>query len=177
MVKCAMVQPPLFIDDAPVAQVLDDASALAVAHLAALFPELAAAGGAAARVHLRRSLAGLLLGEGLPAALPPLVRGPAAFGDPFDLAALPLPRAADGYGVQILGTDTLLDRRSGSFLPVRDAALDGLYPSFAAAFAAAKAWVKANPGESEPPLAIVPASFDQRLGRHVLIYGVLPTAP
>ena len=36
-----------------------------------------------------------------------------AFGDRFNLADLPLPRPARGYAVQMLDTDTLLDRASG----------------------------------------------------------------
>ena len=42
-----------------------------------------------------------------------------AFGDPFDLARLPLPRPARGYGVQLLDTDQLLDKQRGEFLPVQ----------------------------------------------------------
>lgn len=97
-----------------------------------------------------------------------------AFGDQFELAALPLPRPADGYAVQRLDSDTLLDRVSGRFLPVRNPELQGLFPSFAAAHAAATAWVAANcPAPADHGLAIVPASFDPVLHRHVLIYGVL----
>ena len=101
-----------------------------------------------------------------------------AFGDRFDLAALPLPRAARGYGVQMLDTDTLLDRRSGAFLPVRSAALDGLFASFDDAHAAACRWVEAHCAAPDTHrLAIVPASFDDALHRHILIYGVLCGEP
>ncbi len=55
---------------------------------------------------------------------------PDAFGDRFDLAALPLPRRAEGYAVQKLDTDTLLDRETFVFLPVRSANLRGLFASF-----------------------------------------------
>lgn len=100
------------------------------------------------------------------------------FGDRFALEALPLPRPADGYAVQLLGTDQLLDRVSGRFLPVRSSALTGLFESFDAARAAAEAWVAANcPVPEEHRLAIVPAAFDNILQRHVLIYGVLCDHP
>lgn len=97
-----------------------------------------------------------------------------AFGDRFDLTDLPLPRAAAGYAVQRLDTDTLLDRNSGDFLPVRATQLQGLFDSFDEAHAAAARWVVsycATPDEHG--LAIVPADFDPILQRHVLIYGVL----
>lgn len=101
-----------------------------------------------------------------------------AFGDRFALEDLPLPRPPAGYAVQRLDTDTLLDRRSGTFLPVRSPALDGLYPSFDAAYAAAADWVHAHcPPPADHRLAIVPAGFDPVLERHVLIYGVLCAGP
>ncbi len=101
-----------------------------------------------------------------------------AFGDPFDLRALPLPRPAQGYAVQMLDTDTLLDRHSGNFLPVRSGQLDALYDDFASAHSAAAAWVRQHCLEAdEHRLAIVPASFDTILKRHVLIYGVLCDHP
>jgi hypothetical protein len=100
------------------------------------------------------------------------------FGDRFALDALPLPRPADGYAVQLLGTDQLLDRVSGRFLPVRSTTLAGLFDSFDAARAAAETWVEANcPIAEEHRLAIVPAAFDKLLERHVLIYGVLGDHP
>ncbi|MDR1994637.1 hypothetical protein [Azonexus sp.] len=101
-----------------------------------------------------------------------------AFGDPFALDNLPLPRPAAGYAVQMLGSDRLLDRRSGAFLPVRSPDLAGLFDTFAAARQAAEAWVDQH---CRPPaehrLAIVPAAFDDVLERHVLIYGVLEEHP
>lgn len=101
-----------------------------------------------------------------------------AFGDRFVLGALPLPRRPGGYAVQMLDTDTLLDRLSGSFLPVRSSALDGLFESFDAAFAAARQWVEAHCATpDEHRLAIVPGGFDPVLERHVLIYGVLCGQP
>jgi len=97
-----------------------------------------------------------------------------AFGDRFELERLPLPRAATGYAVQMLDTDTVLDRSSGTFLPVRSAALQGLFGSFDEAYSAAKNWAERNcSSPDEHRLAIVPAGFDPVLGRHVLIYGVL----
>ena len=101
-----------------------------------------------------------------------------AFGDRFALADLPLPRPPRGYAVQMLDTDTLLDRASGEFLPVRSPALDGLFASFDDAFAAASRWVEAHCAVPEAHhLAIVPAGFDDVLQRHVLIYGVLCGRP
>jgi hypothetical protein len=101
-----------------------------------------------------------------------------AFGDRFALADLPLPRPPRGYAVQMLDTDTLLDRASGEFLPVRSPALDGLFASFDDAFAAASRWVEAHcAGPEAHHLAIVPAGFDDVLQRHVLIYGVLCGRP
>jgi hypothetical protein len=101
-----------------------------------------------------------------------------AFGDPFVLADLPLPRPATGYAVQMLGSDCLLDRRSGDFLPVRSPELAALFASFSAARQAAQGWVDTHCRQpAEHRLAIVPASFDEALERHVLIYGVLDEHP
>lgn len=101
-----------------------------------------------------------------------------AFGDPFDVHTLPLPRPATGYAVQMLDTDTLLDRHQGTFLPVRESALDALFSDFAEARDAAAAWTRRHcPLPDEHRLAIVPASFDPILKRHVLIYGVLCGQP
>ena len=101
-----------------------------------------------------------------------------AFGDHFSLARLPLPRAAAGYAVQQLDTDTLLDRRSGCLLPVRSPQLNGLFDSFEAAFSAARTWTLTHcPPPGDHRLAIVPAGFDPILKRHVLIYGVLCGQP
>jgi len=100
------------------------------------------------------------------------------FGDPFELHTLPLPRPAAGYAVQMLGTDNLLDRLSGSFMPVRSRALKGLFEHFNEAFSAAQAWVESHcEVVDEHRLAIVPAGFDTVLERHVLIYGVLNEHP
>ncbi|MDR3323594.1 MAG: hypothetical protein LBS89_05250 [Zoogloeaceae bacterium] len=93
------------------------------------------------------------------------------FGDPFRLEDLPLPRPAEGYAVQYLGRDWLLDRTTAAFLPIRTPRLQGLFPSFEAARQAALAWGRAQSGT--PPLAIVPAAFDPVSERHILIYGVL----
>ncbi len=101
-----------------------------------------------------------------------------AFGDRFDLDELPLPRPPAGYAVQMLDTDTLLDRNSNTFLPIRSAALQGLFPSFDEAYSAARSWTESNcPDPQEHRLAIVPAGFDTVLNRHVLIYGVLCGQP
>lgn len=101
-----------------------------------------------------------------------------AFGDRFVLEALPLARMAAGYAVQMLDTDQLLDRLTGTFLPIRSAALHGLFDSFDAAYAAAHTWVQQHcPNPEDHRLAIVPASFDSVLERHVLIYGVLCGQP
>ncbi len=102
----------------------------------------------------------------------------AAFGDPFDLDTLPLPRPAGGYAVQRLDHDRLLDRTSKTFLPVRDTALDALFSSFSEAHAAAGEWLHTHDASSEThALAIVPAAFDPILQRHILIYGVLRAQP
>ena len=101
-----------------------------------------------------------------------------AFGDRFALADLPLPRPPRGYAVQMLDSDTLLDRRSGDFLAVRSPALDGLFASFDEAYAAACRWVESHcRTPQEHRLAIVPAAYDDVLQRHVLIYGVLCGQP
>lgn len=101
-----------------------------------------------------------------------------AFGDRFALEALPLARMAAGYAVQMLDTDQLLDRLTGTFLPIRSAALHGLFDSFDAAYAAAHTWVQQHgPNPEDHRLAIVPASFDSVLERHVLNYGVLCGQP
>ncbi len=100
---------------------------------------------------------------------------PLAFGDPFRLEDLPLPRPADGYAVQYLGRDQLLDQISGQFQPVRNPGAKALFPSFEAARTAARSWLKARleQGQAPAPLAIVPAAYDPVSERHILIYGVL----
>jgi hypothetical protein len=101
-----------------------------------------------------------------------------AFGDPFDLDSLPLPRAAAGYAVQLLDTDRLLDRHSGNFLPVRSAHLAASFATFGEAHAAASQWLDRH-GEDpdEHRLSIVPVGYDPTRQRHVLIYGVLCGQP
>lgn len=100
------------------------------------------------------------------------------FGDRFALETLPLPRPAHGYAVQTLGSDLLLDRDSGEFLPVRSPRLHALFETFDAAREAAHAWLERH---GIPPaghsLAIVPSAFDDLLERHVLIYGQLEEHP
>jgi hypothetical protein len=101
-----------------------------------------------------------------------------AFGDRFALDDLPLPRRASGYAVQLLNTDKLLDRATGTLLPVRSTRLAGVFDSFESAHTAAQAWVEMHcPNPDEHGLAIVPAAFDPVLKRHVLIYGVLCAQP
>lgn len=101
-----------------------------------------------------------------------------AFGDRFELAELPLPRPPAGYAVQMLDTDTLLDARTGAFLPVRSPVLQGLFDSFDTAYAAARHWVERHAADPRDHLlAIVPAGYDRLLERHVLIYGVLCGQP
>lgn len=95
-------------------------------------------------------------------------------GDTFRLEELPLPRPADGYAVQYLGRDQLLDKQRGVFLPIRHPALRALHERFAAARQAALDWLRTQNATTPPPLAIVPAAFDSISERHVLIYGVLP---
>lgn len=175
-----MMRHPPFLDDDHVASALDEAADAAIHHLASLFPQLHTARGEAFWTQLRADLGNLLTGQSVnPAsALPRLVYGEDAFGDRFSLDDLPLPRAGTGYAVQMLDTDTLLDRTSGKFLPVRDPALAGLFESFDAAHAAARAWVRGHDARiEEHPLAIVPAYFDHEMNRHVLVYGVLTRSP
>ncbi|MFZ2266721.1 MAG: hypothetical protein WAV95_04005 [Azonexus sp.] len=103
---------------------------------------------------------------------------PDSFGDRFSLEALPLARPPAGYAVQRLDTDTLLDCRSACFLSIRSPELQGLFPSFDAAHSAASNWVLKNcPPPADHGLAIVPASFDAEMQRHILIYGVLCGQP
>lgn len=183
MVKCNMARHPLFLDDDIVATALDAATHAALERLAGLLPDLGTPEGEAFRTQLRAHLGAMLTGRaGHPEApappLPCLVHGEDAFGDRFSLAALPLPRAGTGYAVQLLDTDTLLDRASGDFLPVRDPALAGLYESFDDAAKAARAWLKRRDTTiDQHPVAVVPAFYDNKLKRHVLIYGVLTRAP
>ncbi len=101
-----------------------------------------------------------------------------AFGDPFDLASLPLPRPAAGYAVQRLNTDQLLDQNSGNFLPVRSTTLNPVHRSFADAYASALSWVNQHQiAVDDHQLAIVPIAYDPIRERHILIYGVLCTQP
>jgi hypothetical protein len=100
------------------------------------------------------------------------------FGDRFTLSDLSLPRQAKGYAVQMLDTDKILDRTTGQFFALRTTELAGLFDTFDEAHAAASQWVSENcPTPQEHPLAIVPASFDDDLKRHILIYGVLCGQP
>jgi len=170
-----MADTPTFFDDPALQRALDEATAAAWRHLAAVVPELQGHQELFA-LHTRRHFLALLSGE--LAGMPPLILGDDAFGDRFDLASLPLARAGTGYAVQLLDTDTLLDRRTSTFLPVRDQRLDGLFTDFDSAFLAAKRWIQQNNSNTEThPLAIVPACVDAQLERHVLIYGVLTRSP
>ena len=101
-----------------------------------------------------------------------------AFGDPFDIARLPLPRPAVAYGVQRLDTDCLLDRHHPRFLPVRSRDLDAFFPDFGSAHAAAGAWLahSGTPLEAHD-LAIVPLGYDPLLERPILIHGVIRSEP
>lgn len=172
--------PPPFLDTPQVAAALDEASSAAIDRLSSLLPELSQSRGEPFRQALRAHLADLLCGriEHEGAKLPQLICGEDAFGDPFSIADLPLPRAGTGYAVQRLDTDTLLDQLSGEFLPIRDPALSALFDSFDAARAAARWWQENQSGPiDENPLAIVPAYYDHEMGRHVLVYGVLTQSP
>ncbi|RIX41948.1 MAG: hypothetical protein D3M94_19035 [Rhodocyclales bacterium GT-UBC] len=101
-----------------------------------------------------------------------------SFGDPFSLPDLPLPRQAVGFAVQRLDCDTLLDKTTGQFLPIRACERHVLFGSFDEAFAAASAWVlEHSPPPADHCLAIVPAGFDETMNRPYLIYGVLCTQP
>lgn len=182
VVKYRMARHPLFLDDDTVADALDEASDAAIARLAQLLPELASSQGASFRNRLRTQLAAMLSGRTIAVAaesdLPPLVHGDDAFGDRFALENLSLPRAGSGYAVQMLDTDTLFDRRTGDFLAVRDAALQGLFDSFDSAHAAARTWLRErNATTDQYALAIVPAYYDNLMHRHVLVYGVLTRSP
>ena len=99
--------------------------------------------------------------------------------DDFRIEDLSLPRPAEGYAVQYLGRDVILDRVSGAFLPIRHPRLDGLFASFEEARQAALDWAQRqdNPPANAAPLAIVPAAFDPVSERHILIYGVLMPEP
>ena len=101
-----------------------------------------------------------------------------AFGDRFVLEELPLPRPPAGYAVQRLNTDTLLDKSTMAFLPVRSVELQCLFSTFDEAYAAACQWMTASGTEPDAHLlAIVPAGFDPVMGRHILIHGVLRGEP
>lgn len=78
----------------------------------------------------------------------------------------------------MLDTDRLLDRLSGEFLPVRSPDLNALFKEFDDAHSAAADWVRRHcPSFDCHRLAIVPASFDSALQRHIMIYGVLCDQP
>lgn len=182
VVKCGMARHPLFLDDAAVAGALDEASDAAINRLARLLPELDSTAGKPFRNRLRAHLAAMLTGHAGAATSmaesPPLVHGEDAFGDRFALENLPLARAGTGYAVQMLDTDTLLDRATGEFLAVRDLSLQGLFKSFDEAYAAARDWLRRREATTDQhALAIVPAHFDELMQRHVLIYGVLTRLP
>jgi len=101
-----------------------------------------------------------------------------AFGDPFALERLPLPRPAIGYAVQQLDTDLLLDRESNRLMPVRSPQLQPTFASFADAHAGAGRWLASQRTDpASHALAIVPIGYDPLLERHILIYGVLTSRP
>lgn len=101
-----------------------------------------------------------------------------AFGDPFDISRLPLRRPATGYAVQMLDTDTLLDCQRNEFMSVRTSSLQALFDNFPSAREAAANWVRQHCSSPDAHrLAIVPASYDPVLQRHILIYGVLTDHP
>jgi len=177
-----MVERPIFVDDErvldAVARVADAAGKL----LDDICPGLAGAEGESFRRQLAEHLQAMLAGKAgatVPdPALPQRLVGADAFGDPYDLRTLPLPRPGMGYAVQRLDSDQILDRASGRFLSIRDPQLSGLFLDFRDAYAAARAAVLAGRIDPrEEPLAIVPAYHDEVMKRHVLIYGVLTAQP
>lgn len=101
-----------------------------------------------------------------------------AFGDPFLLDQLPLPRPAAGYAVQKLGEDQVLDAATGEFKTLRTPGIRALFPSHADAHKAAADWLSRHGmGPDQADLAIVPAGFDADMGRPILILGVLEPHP
>lgn len=124
------------------------------------------------RTALRQQMSDLLFNSGHH-----LIHGPCAFGDPFALHELDLPRQAVGYGLQQLGSDQVLDRNTGNLRSIRTPKLHPVFSSFSEAYTAGKTWVKNNHEISDIQLAIVPLGFDPELERHVLIYGVLQADP
>lgn len=171
----------LFIDDPAVSESIASASAAALERLTFLFPELDATTRQMLHQALHSRLSSLLTAstiDGQGDTRLPLVYDHDAFGDRFDLEQLPLARPGTGYAVQALGTDTLLDRCSLRFLPIRSPELAGLFDSFDAAYQAARDFLRQRDENlREHPLAIVPAYLDAQLQRHVLIYGVLHRSP
>lgn len=101
-----------------------------------------------------------------------------AFGDPYTLEQLTLPRPATGFAVQKLGLDQVLDPATGQFRPLRKASIHAVFGQFETAHAAASGWLRAQAfTPPEAGLAIVPAAFDEAMQRPVLILGVLETDP
>jgi len=168
-----------FAEDPDVKAAVHAAAKAASAQLLAALPQLASVAmdvPAGLEAAIAAQLNALLVTD--QAQFPALVHGADAFGDRFDLAALPLARPGTGYAVQLLDSDALLDRDTGTFLPVRNSTLNGLFPDFDSAYAAARQWLELNNSNTEThPLAIVPACKDAQLERHVLIYGVLTRSP
>lgn len=176
-----MARYPLFIDDPTVSQILDEAGRKALSVFLAHLPDLTDTEKKRLAADLETLLGLALTGDPPPEDRPlglSLIHGRHAFGDPFQVEHLPLPRAGTGYGVQYLGTDTLLDRKNGVFLAVRDPGLQAIHATFESARCAAQAWLVAHKATTEShPLAVVPLRYDERLERHILIYGVLTETP
>lgn len=177
-----MIERPIFVDDERVLEAVARVANAAGKLLDSICPGLAGAEGESFRRQLREHLQAMLTGKAgatVPdPVLPQWLFGADAFGDPFELSALPLSRPGMGYAVQRLDSDQILDRASGRFLSIRDPQLSGLFLEFQDAYAAARAAALAGKIDPrEEPLAIVPAYHDTLMQRHVLIYGVLTAHP
>ncbi|MEY2632911.1 MAG: hypothetical protein RIR00_1565 [Pseudomonadota bacterium] len=179
-----MARLPHFIDDPDIQNLLDRATQTCLATLQNGLHEVSESDLATWRPHLQQHLSQLLCGNPAATTAPPLPPVPALIhrledlGQPFDLHSLPLPRPAQGYAVQRLDTDTLLDRHQLQFLTVRDPQLDALFPSHREAAEAARQWLlREQRTTDDEHLAIVPAAHDPEFRRHVLIFGVLTSQP
>lgn len=91
-------------------------------------------------------------------------------GDCFNLEDLVLPRPASGYGVQLLGTDQIIDQQGMLLRPIRQAETTSRFSSFEDAQIAGEHYLQQHP---ETPLAIVPLAYDPVFQRLILIQGVI----
>lgn len=100
------------------------------------------------------------------------------FGDPFELAHLPLPRPALGYGIQEFDTGHALNPYTQSLQTLRASKKEVIFSTYAEAFQQGINYLQQKLSKShDHNLCITPIGYDEVMERPVWILGVLWSEP